>query len=136
MTAQAVLVIDLCGFSRLMEEQGVSYALGAVAQLQEAARNAAEAAGGRVVKCWADNVMAVFPTVRAAQRAADATLEIVTAAAGIGFGDVLDIGDDLYGVEVNNACRLGEDVAESGQVLLTEAARISVEKGGLGNGSP
>ncbi|ODT86704.1 hypothetical protein [Phenylobacterium sp. SCN 70-31] len=30
---------------------------------------------------------------------------------------------DLWGIEVNRASRLGEDIAERGQILLTEAAQ-------------
>ncbi len=42
---------------------------------------------------------------------------------GIGYGPVLLIGDeDMMGNEVNLACKLGEDVAEYGEILLTEAA--------------
>lgn len=128
----AILILDLCGFSRLMEEQGVSAALEAVGRLQQAARAAAQEHQGRVVKFWADNVMAIFPTVDQAARAAAATQAVASAAAGIGFGEVLDTGTDLFGVEVNNACRLGEDVAKAGEVLLTEAARIALSGEGTG----
>lgn len=130
--ASAILIIDLCGFSRSMEEQGVTVALAAVARLQNAACAAAGSHQGRVVKCWADNVMAIFPTVDQAARAAAATIAILPAAAGIGFGEVLDTGTDLFGVEVNNACRLGEDVAKAGEVLLTEAARVALSGEGSG----
>lgn len=120
---QAILIIDMCGFSRLMEEQGVDVALEAVAMLQEVAQGCTESMGGRVVKFWADNVMALFPDVCSAVRAAEATEALVRCAAGVGFGEVLERPGDAFGVEVNNACRLGEDIAEGGEVLLTEAAK-------------
>jgi class 3 adenylate cyclase len=113
----------MCGFSRLMEEQGVDAALSAVTRLQEVATAATEAEGGRVVKFWADNVLALFPDVRSAVRAAEATMVLVPSAAGVGYGEILDTGSDLFGVEVNNACRLGEDEADGGCVLLTDAAK-------------
>ena len=119
----AVLVIDMCGFSRLMEEQGVDTALTAVARLQAVAKGCVQSMGGQVVKSWADNVMATFPDVRRAVQAAEATQALVRCAAGVGFGETLERPGDLFGVEVNKACRLGEDVAEGGQVLLTEAAK-------------
>jgi hypothetical protein len=43
---------------------------------------------------------------------------------GIGFGEVLDLGHDLLGLEVNLASKLGEDTARPGEILLTpDAAR-------------
>jgi class 3 adenylate cyclase len=41
---------------------------------------------------------------------------------GVGWGDVLDLGDDIFGLEVNLASKLGEDVARPGEALLTPAA--------------
>ena len=39
-------------------------------------------------------------------------------AMGIGYGSLLMIdADDVYGNEMNLACKLGEDLAEAGQVL-------------------
>jgi class 3 adenylate cyclase len=132
--SQAVLVIDMCGFSRLMEEQGVDAALEAVERLQEVARAATEAMGGRVVKVWADNVMALFPDVRSAVLAAKATMALVPSASGVGWGPVHETDGDAFGVEVNNACRLGEDEAEGCCCLLTDAAKAEV--GPTGGGAP
>lgn len=41
---------------------------------------------------------------------------------GIGYGEVLNLEHDLFGLEVNLASKLGEDLAEPGDVLLTPAA--------------
>ena len=42
---------------------------------------------------------------------------------GIGYGRILNIEDhDLFGSEVNLACKLGEDVGKLGDILLTAAA--------------
>ena len=53
---------------------------------------------------------------------------------GIGFGEVLKIGDDdVFGAEVNAASKLGEDTAEPWEILITEKVRQAVEnqvKGG------
>lgn len=49
-------------------------------------------------------------------------------AVGIGYGDVLNIGDhDVFGGEVNLAGKLGEDLAERGEILLSAAARQGLE---------
>jgi class 3 adenylate cyclase len=122
MTAVAILILDMCGYRQLMAQSRPA-ANAAVELLQEAATFATERHGGRVVKFWADNVMAAFPTVQQAHAAAEATMALVPSAAGIGWGEVEDRGDDLVGLEVCDACKLGEDEAEEGCVLLTPAAK-------------
>ncbi len=42
---------------------------------------------------------------------------------GIGYGDVLMLeGEDMYGSEFNLASKLGEDLAQQGEILLTDCA--------------
>ena len=41
---------------------------------------------------------------------------------GIGFGQVLELDHDVFGLEVNLASKLGEDLARAGEVLLTPSA--------------
>jgi hypothetical protein len=46
---------------------------------------------------------------------------------GIGFGQVLRIGDDdIYGAEVNAACKLGEDSARADEILMTGAVAKAI----------
>jgi adenylate cyclase len=46
---------------------------------------------------------------------------------GLGYGDVLLVGDqDVWGREVNVASKLGEDTAKPGQILLSGAARMAL----------
>ena len=48
--------------------------------------------------------------------------EKVLLCVGIGYGEVLRIGDaDIFGAEVNAACKLGEDIAKAGAILITGA---------------
>ena len=48
-------------------------------------------------------------------------------AIGIGYGNILNIGnEDIFGDEMNLACKLGEDIAEKGEILLTTAARAEL----------
>ena len=45
------------------------------------------------------------------------------ASIGIGYGEVLLVAaEDLYGNEMNLASKLGEDLARSNEILLTETA--------------
>jgi adenylate cyclase len=134
---QAVLVLDMCGFSRLTMRYGITHFLAMIRRLGLLVRPVVAAAGGRVVKAEADNLFAVFDDVPEALAAARAIHERLSAAnaflpddwdlhagIGIGYGPVLLVGaGDLFGSEMNVASKLGEDVAERGDVLLSSSAR-------------
>jgi class 3 adenylate cyclase len=90
---------------------------------------------GRVVKVEADSLMLAFPEVPSACRGVDAMEgalarlnrrcppnEQLAFSYGIGFGQVLELEDDVFGLEVNLASKLGEDLARPGEVLLTPSA--------------
>lgn len=127
MSSRAVLIADMCGFSRLCETAGMDSALAEVEAFRGVGRRLVVDHGGTWVKAWADNFAAVFPTVAAARRCAEALHKVLACAIGIGWGDVIlnrPYGD-MWGVEVNRASRLGEDVAERGEILLTDAARAA-----------
>jgi class 3 adenylate cyclase len=55
---------------------------------------------------------------------------------GIGYGEVLDLEDDVFGLEVNLASKLGEDLARPGQVLLTPAAAAGLDAASQGDVVP
>jgi class 3 adenylate cyclase len=144
---QAVLVLDMCGFSRLSLRHGIVHFLAMIRRMQQVVGPLVVNAGGRVVKTEADNLFATFadvpPAVRASRRigralaAQNAVLPRdwdVHVGIGIGFGDLLLVGaSDLYGCELNLAAKLGEDLAGPGDILLTEAARA---RGGRGPPPP
>jgi class 3 adenylate cyclase len=46
---------------------------------------------------------------------------------GIGYGKILNIADeDIFGDEVNLACKLGEDIAGKGEILMSSGARAEL----------
>ena len=134
----AVMVLDMSGFSRLTMRYGIIHFLAMIERMQEIVLPIvrAPAGGGRLVKFEADNMFAVFPDTEPAVAAAlkiherlDAANVVLPedwdlhASIGIGYGDLLMVGDDdMYGNEMNLASKLGEDLGEAGDVLLTEAA--------------
>ncbi|HEX4407036.1 MAG TPA: adenylate/guanylate cyclase domain-containing protein [Polyangia bacterium] len=132
----AVWVLDMCGFSRLTMRYGITHFLAMIHRLHGIVKPIIAARDGRVVKTEADNVFAVFGNVAAAVAAArDVQEQLATANAflpedwdlhasiGVGYGEILMVeDDDFYGNELNLASKLGEDIAESGETLLTEAA--------------
>jgi len=132
----AVLVLDMVGFSRLTVEYGIIHYLAMIHQMEEAARPAVTGSGGVVIKQEADNLYAIFDDpVRALEsaldifRAFDAVNSVVPpdrdifGSIGIGYGSILVIDEeDIFGSEVNIACKLGEDLAGKSEILLTQSA--------------
>lgn len=131
-----VMVLDMCGFSRLTARHGIIHFLALIRRMQTVVLPIIAEARGRVVRTEADNVFAVFDTV---PRALTAATRIHAALAamngvlpadwdvhvgiGLGYGPLLVIGDDdVYGAEMNLASKLGEDTATAGQTLLSESA--------------
>ena len=132
----AVLVLDMVGFSRLTVEYGIIHYLAMIHQMEEAARPAVTGNGGVVIKREADNLYAIFNDPVAALesafdifRAFDAVNTVVPpdrdifGSIGIGYGPTLVIDEkDIFGSEVNIACKLGEDIAGKSEILLTSSA--------------
>lgn len=132
----AIMVLDMAGFSRLTIKHGIIHFLAMIRRMQIAVVPLVRKGRGRIVKSEADNIFAVFPTVPLAVTVASriqAELarmnEIlpedwdIHVSIGIGYGDVLMVGeDDFFGSELNLASKLGEDIANAGELLLTAAA--------------
>ena len=141
---KALLVLDMCGFSRLTVKYGIIHYLAMIQRMQRVVLPLVQQAGGRVLKTEADNVFAVFADVpQAVSVALTATAELeksnivmprdwdVHVSVGIGYGPLLMVGEhDAFGSEMNLASKLGEDMAKAEQLLLTEAAwaRLGAKK--------
>ena len=133
---QTVFVLDMSGFSRLTRKYGIIHYLSMVRRMQLTTGPIVKSFDGYMIKYEADNCFAVFPAplnaVNAAiamQHAFDAA-NLLTAddldiriACGIDYGKILIVGsDDCFGDAVNRASKLGEDVAEAGEILVTQEA--------------
>ena len=137
----AIFVLDTCGFSRRVRELGIVHFLALLERMERVVRPDIEEGGGRVLRREADNVFAVFSDAGAAVRAAKTIQRGLRAAnealpqadelgasIGIGFGELLVVGeDDVWGDEMNLASKLGEDLAECGEILVTPAAREATD---------
>lgn len=133
---KAVLVMDLSRFSMLTQKYGIVYNLAMVYRMQSVSQPLIEREGGRVIKYEADNCFAVFddvyPAVRAALSINRAFTELnantdekfdILVGTGIDYGEVLLVeGPDYFGMAVNRASKLGEDIASGGEILITKAA--------------
>ena len=134
---RALLSLDMSHFSLSVRRAGILPYLGLIRRMQAVTRPIVERHGGTVIKYDADNMIAAFDAADAAAASALAINRAIleggerfAVAMGIDFGRFLLIdGTDCYGDPVNVACKLGEDVAESGEVLLTAAARARLGPG-------
>ncbi len=133
---QVVFVLDMSGFSLLTRKHGIIHYLSMVRRMQMTAEPIIESFGGSVIKFEADNCFAVFPDSLPAINAAIA-LQLAFEASnlltsdefdvhiscGIDYGKMLIIGyEDCFGDVVNRACKLGEDIALAGEIIVTKEA--------------
>jgi adenylate cyclase len=124
---QAVLVMDMVGFSQTTQDQGIIETLAQIEHMRSLTTPLIEAHQGTVVKLEADNVYALFPTPDQAVTAAIAIVEQLNqvnlhASIGIGYGELLVLESDVFGDPINLASKLGEDIAGDDVILLTESA--------------
>jgi adenylate cyclase len=133
---KAVFALDMSQFSLFVRRNGILAYLGLIREMQQATVPVVESAGGHVVKCEADNLLALFDTPQQAiaagvsinrlldarrAQASDRPLEV---SIGIDFGRILWIqGADCFGDPVNLAFKLGEDLAHAREILVTDRVR-------------
>jgi adenylate cyclase len=131
----AIVYTDTDDFTHRAARDGILHFLMCFDRAVRGLRPGIARHGGRVVKVEADSLMIAFPDAPSACRGIDAieqalrrlnrgrpTNEQLAFSYGIGFGQVLELEADLFGLEVNLASKLGEDVARPGEVLLTPSA--------------
>src|SRR5262249_44979441 len=119
---RAVLVTDLTGFTRITKQAGILHFLAQFRRVVCTAQPLFRAAGASFWKMEADDLMAAFATVEVAlgvaRELAQTDFGEVAVCAGVAWGRILQFEDDLFGDAVNVAYKLGEDVAEAGEVLV------------------
>jgi class 3 adenylate cyclase len=135
-TERVIFVLDMSGFSLLTRKYGIIHYLSMVRRMQLTSEPIIKTYGGSMLKFEADNCFAVFPDTLSAVHAAislqlafDASNLLtsddfdVHIACGIDQGKILIVGDeDCFGDAVNRACKLGEDIAAAGEILVTQDA--------------
>ena len=131
---KAVLALDMSNFTLSVRREGILSYLCRIRQMHRLTRPIVQAHLGDVVKYDADNLLAVFDEPERAVQAAiamhHASAESATEGSnlafsiGIDYGEVLLIAEaDCFGDAVNLAYKLGEDVAQPGEVLVSPAVQ-------------
>lgn len=131
----AIVFTDTADFTVRTARDGILHFLMIFDRAVRAVEPEVVAHGGTVVKVEGDSLLLRFPDVVKACDAVDAmddALRLLNKGRpeadqlrfsyGIGAGEVLELDDDLFGLEVNLASKIGEDLALPGEALLTAAA--------------
>jgi adenylate cyclase len=137
----AIMILDMSGFSRLVQRYGIIHYLAMIRRMRRVVAPVISRHGGVIIKFEADNCFAAFPKP---DDAVSTALQIkhdidvanlatpdesdIHVCMGIGYGPTLLACDDLYGNEMNLASKLGEDVAERGEILITDATKKNCKK--------
>lgn len=138
----AIMILDMSGFSSTTRDGGIVTFLRKIHEMQGIVVPIVQEHAGQLVNTFADNLTCLFPDVPSAlavARVAIDKLEGVNrrriaeeqcyASFGIGYGSTLVVGSsDIFGNQVNLAAKLGEDIAESFEVLLTEQAVAQLDE--------
>ncbi len=138
---RAILSIDMTGFTSSAMRRGELQSLLRILDAQRVAIPVLQDFGAKLIRCFADDLVALFHEPNAA---VDAAFEIhrrvqlfnasplaskhpTLCCAGVGFGRVFSIGPNLaQGDEMNRASKLGEDIARGNETLLTERAHAAM----------
>ena len=137
---QAVMFTDLVGFSRLVEAFGILHFLQLIQESEALFLPLITAHRGLCLKREGDSLLAVFDQPRDALACAAAMVaatdaanpgrapeERITVCIGLGYGTVLRVGDhEVWGAEVNAASKLGEEMAQAGEILVTDLFHATV----------
>lgn len=139
---EAVFVLDMSQFSLLTQRHGIVYYLSLIRRMQIIVQPLIEQHAGHLMKFEADNCFARFPQVSSAIRTGIQINHVLDAenrttpdasdirvTCGIDYGKFLLVHEhEFFGDPVNRACKLGEDLGEPGEVLVTCEAMAQVEK--------
>ncbi|WP_036301330.1 adenylate/guanylate cyclase domain-containing protein [Methylotenera sp. L2L1] len=130
-----VMMTDLAGFSRQVAEYGIIHFLQTIYESERLLLPVIEQHEGFLLKTDGDSLLVIFRKPQKALQCAlvmqqtlipynEAKLEQerVHLCVGLGFGKILRVGNtEVFGAEVNAACKLGEDVAKQCETLVTGA---------------
>jgi len=129
----SIMFTDLAGFSRNVEKFGIIHFLQIIYESKRLFLPIIDKHDGILVKMDGDSMLVIFrnpfKALRAAIQMQKSTLEYnknkideekIHLCVGLGYGDILKIGDmDVFGSEVNAASKLGEDIAKKQEILCT-----------------
>lgn len=138
---RAILSIDMTGYTSSAMQYGELQSLLRIMNAQTVVIPVLQELDAELIRCFADDIVALF---RHPDSAIDAAFELhrrvrdfnasplapenpTSCCVGIGFGRLFAIGPNLaQGDEMNQASKLGEDIARANEILITERAYAAV----------
>lgn len=126
-----VMITDMSGMTELTKSRGIIGILALIREMQHITVPVVNKHGATWVKMEADDLFVTHTSAKGLYAAGREMLDVVKKhnadtkddslkmGMGLGFGKVLDLGDDIWGDAVNTASKLGEDTAEPGEILIT-----------------
>lgn len=124
----AVFISDMSGFSKLTREKGIAWFLAQIRRMERVALPLLVKHRVELVKQYGDDLFIVADDPKrlvAFARDFLTALEVekqrgypLRVSIGVTMGDVLRVGNDLFGDPVNRASKLGEDLGEAEELLL------------------
>jgi adenylate cyclase len=137
---RAVVFTDTADFTLRTARDGILHFLMVFDAVAAAAKKVVRTSGGELVKVDGDSLLIRYEDANDAVRGVLALDDAIQAynrhrpeneqvhfSYGVGYGDILDIDGDMFGLEVNLASKIGEDLAEPGEALLTPSAAAALE---------
>ncbi len=137
---RAIVFTDTADFTMRTARDGILHFLMVFEVIAEEAARVVRRTGGDLVKVEGDSLLIRYDDVNVACRGVAELEEALQKlnrgrpeneqlhfSYGVGYGDVLDLDEDMFGLEVNLASKLGEDLARPGEALLTPAAAAAVD---------
>lgn len=140
---RAILSLDMTGFTLSAMNIGELESLLRILDAQRVCIPVLKDFGADLIRCFADDIVAIFDDPNKAINAAFeihrrvelfANSELASdfptqCSIGIGFGQIFEIGPNLaQGDEMNRASKLGEDISRASETLLTERAYDAIKK--------
>lgn len=140
---RTILSLDMTGFTTSAMTMGELESLLRILDAQRVCIPVLKDFGADLIRCFADDIVAIFDDPNDALNAAfemhrrvdlfnhseHASTHPTQCSVGIGCGRVFAIGPNLaQGDEMNRASKLGEDIARANETLLTEQAFEAVKQ--------
>ena len=137
----AILSMDMTGYTSSTIRFGELQSFLRILDAQRVVVPVLHEFGAKLIRCFADDIVALFEEPNAA---IDAAFEVhrriqlfnasplasqnpTQCCAGIGFGQAYAIGPNLaQGDEMNRASKLGEDIARANETLITECTYAAI----------
>lgn len=133
---EAVFVLDMVGFTRIAQDRGMIHYLSMIQRMRMTIEPIIENNNGHIVKFEADNCFARFADSLDAIKTGITYNHVLTAmnlttpddldihtSIGIDYGKFLLVEKtDFFGTPVNVASKLGEDIAQPGEILVSAKA--------------